>query len=84
MQVEQLDYLANEHGLIRYDVRGDNRHAIVSVNIENDPVHPEFSFEAMQSIDESFSGEELLVVIKAIREYNNRPSLPFNRLPFTN
>ena len=82
--VEQLDYLADENGLIRYDVRGDACHAVVSVNIENNPGHPDFTFEAMQAADESLSGDELLTIIKSIRDYNDRPALAYNRLPFTN
>lgn len=84
LQVEQLDYLADENGLIRYDVRTDLCHAIVSVNIENDPGDPDFTFEAVHATDESFGGEELLLIIKAIRDYNDQSRLSFNRLPFTN
>ena len=84
IQVEQLDYLADEKGLMRYDVRTDLRHAVISVNIENDPGHPDFTFDTMQTVDESFSGEELLVIIKAIRDYNDQARFSFNRLPFTN
>lgn len=84
LQVEQLDYLADENGLMRYDVRADLRQAIISVNIEDDPAHPDFTFEAMQPADESFSGDELVLIIKAIRDHNDQLRLPFNRLPFSN
>ena len=84
LQVEQLDYLADENGLIRYDVRADLRQTVISVNIEDDPGHPDFTFDTMQAVDESFTGEELLVIIKAIRDYNDQARFPFNRLPFTN
>ena len=83
LQVEQLDYLADENGLMRYDVRGDLRHAVLSVNIEDDPGHPDFTFEAMQAEDESFTGDELLLIIRAIREFDAQARYPFNRLPFT-
>lgn len=84
LQVEQLDYLPDENGIIRYDVRNGQRHAVIPVNMEADQAHPDFTFEAMQSIDESFSGEELLAIIKGIRDYNDQVRFPFNRLPFTN
>jgi hypothetical protein len=84
LDVEQLDYLADSEGIIRYDVRGDLRHAVISVNIENDPQSPDFTFEAMQSTDEAFSGDELLLIIKAIREHNDQAGYPFERLPFVN
>ena len=71
LQVEQIDYLADENGLMRYDVRTDLRRAVILVNMEADPGHPDFSFEAMQTIDESFSGEELLAIIKAIKQHND-------------
>ena len=75
---------ADENGILRYDVRTGLRQAVISVNIEADPAHPDFTFEAMQAIDESFSGEELLAIIKGIRDYNDQAHFPFNRLPFTN
>jgi hypothetical protein len=68
VQVEQLDYLADENGRMRYDVRTGLRQAVITVNIEDDPGHRDFSFEAMQAIDEDFSGEELLLIIRAIRD----------------
>jgi hypothetical protein len=84
LQVEQLDYLTDENGLMRYDVRSGQRQAVISVKVEADPDHPDFTFEAMQAIDDPFSGEELLAIIKGIRHYNDGLSYPFNRLPFTN
>ena len=82
--VEQLDYLADENGLMRFDVRGDDRRVLLSVDVEADPAHPDFSFEAMQAVDETFSGEELLAMIKAIRDEHNRPAPDLIRLPFNN
>ena len=84
LEVEQLDYLADREGVIRYDVRGDSRHAVISVNIETDPQSPDFTFEAMQSADEAFSGEELVIIIEAIRQHNDEAGYPFERLPFVN
>ena len=84
LQVEQLDRLADENGLMRYDVRADGRHVIISVNVEDDLESEEFTFEAVQAIDESFSGDELFEIIKAIRDHNDRPHLPHNHLLFNN
>ncbi|MEZ2334761.1 hypothetical protein AB6735_03965 [Mucilaginibacter sp. RCC_168] len=81
LQVEQLDYLADEHGSMHYDVRINLRQAVVLVNIEDDPKHPDFSFEAIQAIEEDFTGEELLVIVQAIYDHNHRVSLPLNQLP---
>jgi len=82
--VEQLDRLPDDDGLMRYDVRSGLRQAVVALKMEADPYQPDFTFEAVQAIDGFFSGEELLVIIKAIRDYNDQARFPFNRLPFTN
>lgn len=84
VEVEQLDYLADENGRIRYDVRSGFRQAVILVDIGQDPAHPDFTFEAMQAIGEPFSGEELLAIIKGIRGFNNQLRVPFTRLPFAN
>jgi len=84
VQVEQLDYLADENGRMRYDIRSGMRQAVILVDIGQDPVHPDFTFEAMQAIDEPFSGEELLAIINGIRGFNEQLRVPFNRLPFAN
>jgi 5,10-methylenetetrahydrofolate reductase len=83
VQVEQLDYLADENGRMRYDLRSGLRRAVISVNIEDDPGHPDFSFEAVQAIDEDFTGDELLVIIRAIREYQNELRSPQDLSLFT-
>lgn len=72
LQVEQLDFLADENGLMRYDVRSHHRHAVISVNIETVDKTKDFTFEAVQSPDEAFSGEELLDIVAAIKEYNDQ------------
>jgi len=82
--VEQLDYLADAQGRLRFDVRKDLRQAILVFNTEADPFSPDFTFEAMQSIDQDFSGEELLQIISAIRDHFKESGLSFNRLPFMN
>ncbi|TSJ44415.1 hypothetical protein FO440_09615 [Mucilaginibacter corticis] len=80
--VEQLDYLADENGLMRFDVRGDARRAVISVNIESDPEHLDFTFEAMQAEDQAFSADELLAIIKAIRDQQqHQPTPQQQRLP---
>lgn len=84
LQAEQLDRLADEKGLMRYDVRADGRHAIISVNVEDDLESDDFTFEAVQATDESFSGDELLAIITAIRNHNDRPQLLYNHLLFNN
>jgi 5,10-methylenetetrahydrofolate reductase len=83
LTVEQLDRLANENGLMRYDVRTGLRHAVITVNIEADPGHPDFSFEAVQAIDEDFSGDELLAIIRAIRQHQIELRSPQNLSLFT-
>jgi hypothetical protein len=79
--VEQLDYLADAQGRLRFDVRTDLRQAILVFNVEANPVSPDFTFEAMQSIDQDFGGEELLQIITAIRDHLRESRLHFNRLP---
>lgn len=72
LQVEQLDFLADENGLMRYDVRSYHRHAVISVNIESVNESKDFTFEAMQSNDEAFSGEDLFEIVAAIKAYNDQ------------
>lgn len=71
LQVEQLDFLADENGLMRYDVRSYHRHAVISVDIETVSESKDFTFEAMQSTDEAFNGEELLEIVAAIKAHND-------------
>jgi hypothetical protein len=72
LQVEQLDFLADENGLMRYDVRGYHRHAVISINIESVSENKDFTFEAAQPTDEAFSDEELFEIVIAIKAYNDR------------
>ena len=71
LQVEQLDFLADENGLMRYDVRCYHRHAVISVNIESVNKSKDFTFDAMQSTDEAFSGEELFEIVARIKAHND-------------
>jgi hypothetical protein len=72
LEVEQLDYLADEEGFIRYDVRTEDRRAVISVPIEQ-PLNPEdVNFNAVQAIDEAFCDEDMVTIMKAIQDYNNR------------
>lgn len=71
LQVEQLDFLADENGLMRYDVRSEHRNAVISVNIESVNESKDFTFEAMQATDEAFSDEELFEIVAGIRAHND-------------
>ncbi|MGN6178404.1 MAG: hypothetical protein ACTHNW_04445 [Mucilaginibacter sp.] len=71
VQVEQLDFLADENGLMRYDVRNDHHHAVISINIESVNASKDFTFEAIQAPDEAFSGEDLFEIVAAIKAHNH-------------
>ena len=69
LEVEQLDYI-NHEGYIRFDVRTEDRRAVLSIPMA-DQVNPEdISFEAVQVVDEGFSDEEMIIIMNAIRDYN--------------
>lgn len=79
MQVEQLDRLADENGFIRYDVRTENRRAVISVPVD-EPLNPgDINFDAVQAIDEAFSDEEMVAIMKAIQDYNRELAVHFKR-----
>lgn len=79
---EQLDHLADEEGFIRFDVRSEQRRAVIFVNIEEQAQGPvvqqdlENYFEALHhpaqpgafSFDETFTKDEVERIGKAIRE----------------
>jgi len=81
LQVEQLDYIADENGCLRYDVRTGLRQAVILVNIEDKPSQSDFRFEAIQAVGDDFTGEELLNIVQAIHDHNTQTNSPINQLP---
>jgi hypothetical protein len=79
LEVEQLDYLADEDGFIRYDVRSVERRAVISVPIERSSDPDELSFSAVQAADEAFSDEDIVRIMKAIQDYNEELAAYFKR-----
>lgn len=75
LEVEQLDYLADEQGFIRYDVRTHDRRAVISVPVEPLSNENEIRFEAVQAINEGFCDEDMATIMTAIRLYNQQLSL---------
>jgi hypothetical protein len=90
--IERLDRLADEDGFIRFDATIGERRSVIYVNVENDlpPVTPqdaEAYFEAVNypeqlsafSEEEVFTRREVMVIGKAIRNYNQELKIYFNR-----